>query len=749
MAALERLGFGSERSDEAAFFATRLRVQAGDENRARSALRRWESRGVPPDEVPSVVDTAEEPRRLAGLGLVLARVGLTREAEELASRVVRLPPSASLGLLHARAVAFRALGMISLDRGEGPAALVYLRESERSSAQARDIQRASFEAMQQEPAAGLFEELGRALQVAVPYSEQAEFATLQGRAQALAGDPLKAVERYARAVEIIESLRRFLDLGDRQRFFEGRTGPYKGMVGTLLSLEGKARGRNLRLSEARGANSTEMAFYFAEAARARTFGERLAQAQRRESEPSLPAELAGRERELRARVAAELLRGIPYQESDAYRQLRALVGELRQTHPRYAALQYPVPVIPSEIPLRPGETLLAYAVLDTGAVAWLVQPGRQVHVYRSSVSTDRLMAAVRRLRSSLVPGPGGRLPPFDTRASELLYEWLLAEPMKMVPRGSALLIVPDGFLATVPFEVFRGRSASGPMEYAGDQVRITYHPSATVLSYERRFGRRSRQEGPEGAGRLLVLADPIYDAHDARTQGGGLPAGVQASVPREAALQAFASGFGGSGFRRLAWTAREARLLSAALPGRTDVRLGRAANEHLVKALDLREYRYLHFATHGVLAGDIPYLRQPALVLTLVGDLQGEDGFLTMNEVTGLELQAEVTVLSACETGLGEEVSGEGVVGLTRAFLLAGSRAVVASLWKIDDAAASELMGLVYRYLSQGERPDVALSKARQDLRADPTGRLAHPFYWAAFVLYGSTRKSTSEQPAN
>jgi len=738
MAALEQLGLGPTRNEEAAFFATRLRIETGGVVEARRALQRWEARGAADGSAPRVVDPSGEARRLAGLSLVLARAGLAAEAEELASRVVQVPRVSSVGWLHARAVAFRALGVLSVDRGEGTAAVMYLAESERSLAEARDIQRARLEELEQEPGPRMFKELGRALETAVPYSDEAELATLEGRAHAAAGELGQAAERYGHAIETIESLRQFLDFGDRLRFFEGRTGPYKGMVGTLLALEGSVGGRELHLSGARGANVKEMAFFFAEAARARTFGELLAQAQAAEAEVGLPPELARQEEQLRASVASDLLRGVPYRESEAYRRLRALVEQLRRTHEPYAALRYPEPVIPSEIPLRSGETLLTFTVMKEQVVTWLLQAGRPLHVYRSPLSTDQLRKAIGTLRASLIAAPAGRPPEFARGASELLYQALLSEPLKMVPRGSSLLIVPDGFLATVPFEVFSARSASGRSEYAGDQVRITYYPSATVLSYERRFGKGRTSDDAKGAGRLLLLADPIYEIHDGRAASLGVLKRVETHISREVALHAFAASFEGVGLRRLPWTAREARLASAALGGRSDLKVGAAANEHIVKTLDLRRYRYLHFATHGVLAGDIPYLRQPALVLTLVGDLQGEDGFLTMNEVAGLKLRAAVSILSACETGLGEEVSGEGVVGFVRAFMLAGSHAVIASLWKIDDAAAAELMGHFYQHLAKRERPDIALRAARQELRSEASGRWSHPFYWAAFVEYGS-----------
>jgi CHAT domain-containing protein len=192
-------------------------------------------------------------------------------------------------------------------------------------------------------------------------------------------------------------------------------------------------------------------------------------------------------------------------------------------------------------------------------------------------------------------------------------------------------------------------------------------------------------------------------------------------------------------FNPLPATRAEVNRIAATLgvpPDSPDIRLGRAADERDIKALDLGVYRYLHFATHGVLAGDVPYLNQPALVLSQTADLGGEDGFLTMSEVLKLPLRADMVVLSACQTALGREVTGEGVVGLTRAFLYAGSRAAVVSLWPVDDASTAVFMGKFYEHVKSGLPPARALARAKQELRASPAH--AHPFYWAPFVFFGA-----------
>jgi CHAT domain-containing protein len=150
---------------------------------------------------------------------------------------------------------------------------------------------------------------------------------------------------------------------------------------------------------------------------------------------------------------------------------------------------------------------------------------------------------------------------------------------------------------------------------------------------------------------------------------------------------------------------------------------------------DLSKYRVLHFATHGLLNSRNPELS--GIVLSLV-DEKGRpvDGFLRLNEIYNLNLSADLVVLSACQTGLGKEIKGEGLIGLTRGFMYAGAQRVVASLWKVDDAGTAELMKTFYRKMFREQmRPAAALRAAKVEMSRDP--RWNSPYYWAAFQLQG------------
>jgi CHAT domain-containing protein len=193
----------------------------------------------------------------------------------------------------------------------------------------------------------------------------------------------------------------------------------------------------------------------------------------------------------------------------------------------------------------------------------------------------------------------------------------------------------------------------------------------------------------------------------------------------------------GAGFSRLLYSRTEAGKILA-LVGDAQQRLAAldfAANRETATGAEIAKYRYLHFATHGLLNESHPELS--GIVLSLV-DEQGQprDGFLKLSEIYNLKLSADLVVLSACQTALGKQVKAEGIIGLTRGFMYAGAPRVVASLWKVQDDATAELMANFYRaMLREGKRPAEAMRVAQVAMLNKRNWR--SPFYWAAFVLQG------------
>lgn len=199
-----------------------------------------------------------------------------------------------------------------------------------------------------------------------------------------------------------------------------------------------------------------------------------------------------------------------------------------------------------------------------------------------------------------------------------------------------------------------------------------------------------------------------------------------------------AAGFN-QGIPRLPYSFQEAQRIKLLVPdAKRLVALGFDANRVHATSRDLTDFRFLHFATHGILNSEDPEL-SGILLSMLDRNGKAQDGFLQLHEIYNLHLPVELVVLSACQTALGKEIRGEGLFGLTRGFMHAGARQVVSSLWKVDDSATADLMGLFYtEMLVHGRSPAAALQQAKFNMRKQR--RWQQPFYWAGFIIQGDWR---------
>jgi len=266
-------------------------------------------------------------------------------------------------------------------------------------------------------------------------------------------------------------------------------------------------------------------------------------------------------------------------------------------------------------------------------------------------------------------------------------------------------------------------------------------PSASSLAALRRE-LAGRAPAPKT---VAVIADPVFEESDERIKKN---AGIVATPNDKQAVRGVAEQeVSGSALevsaadarqrlQRLTFSRSEADEITALTPpGMSFKALDFQANRATALGPDLSRYRIIHFATHGLLNSQHPELS--GVVLSLVDEEgRSQDGFLRLHDIYNLKLGADLVVLSACKTGLGKDIKGEGLVGLTRGFLYAGAPRVVASLWKVDDRATAELMKLFYqRMLRDGLRPAAALRRAQIDIQKLP--RWAAPYYWAGFTLQG------------
>ncbi|HZT58216.1 MAG TPA: CHAT domain-containing protein [Pyrinomonadaceae bacterium] len=337
------------------------------------------------------------------------------------------------------------------------------------------------------------------------------------------------------------------------------------------------------------------------------------------------------------------------------------------------------------------------------------------------------------------------------QASNALYKTCV-EPAAPLFKQDRLLVVADGALNYIPFHALvTSAPAAGAdfstLPYLLKTNETLFAPSASVVAAIR----QQRGATPQGAG-MLIVADPVFDRSDARARGTK-PATAQQPEGDAARGLSFDSaladisdsepGKPNAGPQRgilvrLSGTRTEAQQIARLAGGsgqKADVWLDLEANESNVEDRDLRQYRFLHFATHGLLNTERPQFT--GVVLSLVGNKPGTDGFLRTDEVFNLRLGSPLVMLSACETGLGKEKRGEGVMGLARAFMYAGAPTVGVSLWSVADKSTADLMTDFYKNLLAGadKSPTAAMRTARLDMISGK--RYSAPFYWAPFVLVG------------
>jgi CHAT domain-containing protein len=294
--------------------------------------------------------------------------------------------------------------------------------------------------------------------------------------------------------------------------------------------------------------------------------------------------------------------------------------------------------------------------------------------------------------------------------------------------------VSDGALQYLPF-------AALPDPDGFEQPLIVNHeivsaPSASTLAVLRKEN-ADRKPAPKT---LAVLADPVFSAEDSRVGRGQEKQELAVKRGVNQPLQRSLSDLGLAGLRlpRLPGTRREAAgILSLVPEAQRRQALDFEASRETLASPEMNQYRILHLATHGLLNTAHPELS--GVVLSLV-DRRGQpqDGFMRLHEIYNLKLSADLVVLSACQTGLGKEIQGEGLVGLTRGFMYAGAPRVLASLWKVDDRATAELMKQFYGSMLGEKRTRPAAALRQAQVAMWKTKGWEAPYYWAAFVLQGN-----------
>lgn len=585
----------------------------------------------------------------------------------------------------------------------------------------------------------------------------------------------RAVEE---ALALVEEIGTVVGSSELRTLFSAATRPYHELYIDILVMQHERQPDGGHLAEALRAS---------ERARAQSLLEILSEWELGPG-PEVPEELLGERTDLlqslngkeleRQRLLtdegtdpAELL-GVKLDLEGLLHDLRDVERRIRSASPRYAALTRPEPVSVGEIQrsiLDRETALLEYSLGEDRSFLWVVTqddfrhyqlPGRDV-LERGARCLYRLIAAFGD------PSPVGSLDRETTaclgrhietyrevesssdslrvrarrkwvielafeEVATHLFQHLLGGPSRDGILPFRLAIVSDGALEYVPFATLPDSSGEGrPLVWSHEVVR---QPSASVLALQRRS---KPTPAPDYSGELAIIADPLYSPDDDRiTEPSPSYPSDRRGVPRTGREEP------GRAYVRLTFAEQEARGIARFTPdNRVFLALGANASRETVLSGALSGYRYVHFATHGTIDTRFPELS--SLVLSLVDD-EGrahDDGYLRLNDIYGLKLDAtDMVVLSACETALGREVRGEGLVGLTRGFLYAGAERVVASLWQVQDRATARLMEHLYRGLLEEGRPPAEALRHAQLAFLDEGGRLAFPYYWAGFVLQGEWR---------
>jgi CHAT domain-containing protein len=397
----------------------------------------------------------------------------------------------------------------------------------------------------------------------------------------------------------------------------------------------------------------------------------------------------------------------------SYQEIQA---RLRAASPRYAALTEPRRLDAGQLKARVSADaiLLEYALGEERSFLWAVTPDTLQSFElpgRAAIENP-----ARRLHELLGRGPQ-RVIRTQTGLAAAELSRMILSPVAHLLRGKRLLVVTTGVLQYVPFAMLPDPSAQDASQPLVVDHEIAYLPSASMLTVLHDED-RERRKAPRT---IAVIADPVFEPTDPRT---GAAAG-QRPAPSDALR-----------FERLVFSRREAETIEGLVPaGEAFEAVDFAASRATATSPSLGDYRIVHFATHTVVNSAHPELS--GIVLSLVDEKgAGQDGFLRAHEIYNLRLAADLVVLSGCQTALGQEIRGEGLIGLTRGFMYAGVPRVVASLWNVRDAATAELMQRFYRGLLQKRlTPAAALRAAQVSMWRE--ARWSAPYQWAGFVLQG------------
>ncbi|HEK85253.1 MAG TPA: CHAT domain-containing protein [Candidatus Aminicenantes bacterium] len=519
---------------------------------------------------------------------------------------------------------------------------------------------------------------------------------------------------YLNSINIIESLRSKLSMEEDKASFLGtdkRLDAYHNLIDLLIATN------NNHLSQA----SLNEAFGFIERAKARSFLDSIESSKISEQAPA-DIKLINQEKEImsdmsklytkliRPELSEEERNNILKEVKNLEDKLDNVRRQIRSQNPNYAKLTYPEIITYDQANrefVDSKTAVFTFIVGKDSAYAFaLTKKGLKVY---SIPAQSELRKKVINHRKAISDTDN-----HDFQSGQELYK-LLLEP-GMIEGIKNLIIIPDDILNLLPFETLL--VTHQPVDWLIRHYTVYYAPSLSSLRELARHQNRKNRSKPKQ--NLFAVGDPYYGELEEKYPELSTKAIFQ-DLYTLADLK----------FYRLKYSHEEIKRISNLIPKATILEREKAT-EDLVKSANLSDYKIIHFAAHGLIDDQKP--ARSAIVLTLDND-PAEDGFLQMREILNLKLNADLVVLSACQTGLGQFIRGEGIKGLSRAFFFAGASSVLMSLWTINDQVSSQFMERFYFHLKSGKTTAEALRKVK--LEMIDSGVVSHPYYWATFILSG------------
>jgi CHAT domain-containing protein len=547
-----------------------------------------------------------------------------------------------------------------------------------------------------------------------------------------------ALVSYKELISLIESIKGSLSAQEQKSISENYGYIYDELVALLYSMSTEASASKLQFASE--------SFEFAEINKSRQFAASWGRVFVNQMRLTLPPSTQEREQVLYSRrdlllaqlaVSSNEKEHLRTELSSVQSEIEIFLRYLRKAAPQYAAIAYPQEIQISNLPLKKGEALIEFKMTEDSTFVWVIQnkDGIQNELtafYKISKKRDWFLDRLSTLRKGLNSGRAGAV---DWKISEELFAALFPDPVAQTISGAnEIIFVPDDALFILPFELFSPDASRGHFVFLNKAT--TYYPSSVSLRLARTASHQtSWQEA------FLGIADPITSPEDERFEVAGALKPTNSSSEQLHGRQdekspdpdrLKARGFS---FERLPGTAIEVQGIASLLKaqnGTVEVRSGATATKNQLLDTDLSKFRFVHFATHGVLPVDTG-VKEPSLVLSYDG-VAPSHMFLSMSEILALKLYSESVVLSACNTGSGKISRAEGVMSLGRAFLAAGSSSVTVSLWQVSDESTAFLMKKYYEGVLANKKKSIALAEARNALFQNGS---KDPFFWAPFIVIG------------